>query len=114
MDASLPGESKVVQNVGSGVRDPGSVSRPCHPQSVWLSASPSDPVPWFSHLQNGTVVLPSSEGDGEDGRRQVLLHRQGPAPSSPCLIFVVIALEISFQENTWVRNWFTAVGFSFF
>ena len=82
MGASVPGENKGVQNVGSGIRGPGSVSRLCYPRSMWLSASPSDPVPWFSHLQNGTALIASSEADDRDDQRQGL-------DTSPafCLLF---------------------------
>lgn len=78
MGASVPGENKVVQNVGSGIRGPRSVSRLCHPQSVWLSASPSDPCLGFLICRTGKVpwypaprLMTRMTGD------RCLLHRQG-------------------------------------
>lgn len=92
MGASVPGENKGVQNVGSGIRGPGSVSRLCHPQSVWLAASPSDPVPWFSHLQNGTALVPSSKADDKVDQRRARYITSVLPPPPPVITFVVITL----------------------
>ena len=96
MGASIPGENEGVQNVGSGIRGPGSVSCLCYPQSMWLSASPSDPVPWFSHLQNGTALIPSSKADDKDDQRQGLV-------TSPVLC-VLLPLSSPLWSSPWEVN----------
>lgn len=84
MGASVPGENKVVQNVGSGIRGPRSVSRLCHPQSVWLSASPSDPCLGFLICRTEQPWYPAPRlMTGTTGDR-CLLYRQGSTSSSSC------------------------------
>lgn len=84
MGASVPGENKVVQNVGSGIRGPRSVSRLCHPQSVWLSASPSDPCLGFLICRTEQPWYPAPRLMTRMTGDRCLLHRQGSTSSSPC------------------------------
>ena len=77
--------------------------------------SPSDPVPWFSHLQNGTALIPSSKADDKDDWRQVLVTSPGfyllPPLSSPLWSS---PLKSTFSKTCWVTDWFTTVVFFFF
>lgn len=67
--ASFPGKRKVVKNMGSGVRDPGFEFCLYHVLRVWLSASYLNYVPRFSHLKNGSMMVPSSKNYCKDEKR---------------------------------------------
>lgn len=67
--ASFSGERKVVKNVGSGVRDPEFEFCLYYLLSVWLSASYLNYVPWFAHLQNGIIMVPSSKSYCKNEKR---------------------------------------------
>ena len=97
MGTSVPGENKVVQNVGSGIRGPGSVSRLCHPQSVWLSKSLRPCALVFSSAKwdsPDTQLQGWWQGWLETGARYVT--RVLPPPP-PVITFVVITLEVNIQ-----------------